>query len=731
MATFQKIDISNSHPMVAGMDLGPVGGQLRDKARRHSYWDPDVKFHSFRRRIGDSAFAPFISDTQFIESLYELAKGDPLMDPFEAKFKEAFGPYQQNDVPTFIKSLELYFTSSEHEIQPQIKSMLISAFKEVVDELLAVKTDEAPVSLEEAYGNMPSGTNSGLPYYTSRKWSKEMKDYYMKEASEILEGKVNMDQAWYVLGNRLQPKGLRNCKIRPFLGPKKSEYLAAQTVSIPLMRLMQKLECYQGYNGPHTLGPVFKRWFEDEAMELFISLDYSAYDATIVPFLMKLVLCAISTIFPESEKLCDALFLIYTEGGVMTPNFGKKKGLQIWLGSHGVPSGIGFTFATSLINRAVMKMYMKLMGITNYYHICNGDDTALCIGKDDMEKFSLSKLSEIAAQVGLVVNPDPRKQELCYKGKGNDLSKEAYITFLGRYFFESDQRGKMPIMRMAPGLFYWERYVHRNDFLNKLEWYQPGVHDASKIMMAADCITLIQKLENCKYHDKIKEFTHFVMLNTPGFLDPNLWVSDFADKIALITRTGRLSRLTGLLSYTSVRILFESHYTWMANTGKTVAQIFAEISQPSDGFPYGPFPDHEFIPDLRPEELMEERETQVLTTNTITAIEKPNTSVDPSTLSMETLMANVVNPETLLAAEEAKQKRKDNERSKKLRLHKLDRDDVVKQLKELELSNGSKVAIHKLKARISQLDLSIAELEELGAVDPSAKSEASGKGVKQ
>nr|AVA30703.1 RNA-dependent RNA polymerase [Partitiviridae sp.] len=517
---------------------------------------------------------------EFLEQSYEIARKDKHLRNFEQKFKDAFGPYNYDNPDALLDGLTKYYQDwdsiSKNWNKEDLK-LIKWAFNEVYLELAAVKRDsDRTLTLEESFKLVPVGTNSGLPYYTSKSWTPEMESEYKRLAMEMINGNWEVIPP-YVLQHRLQPKGWEKTKVRPVWNPSKAELIASGTVVRPVLELMQRLECYQGYNGPHTLPSVFDRWFKE--YELFLSLDYETYDALIHPYFMMMMMSVVDRLFPGNGKLLSAMLKYYTEGKILVPSRGKK-GLDVWEGTHGVPSGIGPTFMTSLINRAIVKIAMVKCGIDEYAHIANGDDTALAVSGNQKHLVNLQLISEIAAHYGFIINPDPRKQEWSDKAEWNEMSDEAYLTFLGRYYFETDTRGKMPIMRMATGIYYQERYIPKDEILAKLTKIEYS--DPDTVMLEADMIAIIQKLENCANHDNVKQYVHFIAKHTPYFLDVNLWKTERMNEVAKAVRSGRISAKLGVMDYVTVKELVNLQHAVESHYGKSYAELWELSPKPAN-----------------------------------------------------------------------------------------------------------------------------------------------------
>lgn len=584
MSNLNKIRLTEDHH-IAKLDgyKKAAYGNLLGLRKVHDYWSSN-NHYTFRRRVSSHAVAPTMSEIDFVNKVYEIASEDAKLEPFEAKFHAAFGPYCVYDPDVLLNNLEEYFENkAEFDLSDCDHDLLTMCFGSVTEELLSVKSkSDRPLTIEESLKELPAGTNSGLPYFTSRKWTDDMTNDYVNRAKSVIEGNHKVLYP-YVLQNRLQPKGISECKVRAVWNPDKSELIASGTVTRPMQKLMQRLECYAGYNGPHALPPIFERWFNE--YDLFVSLDFSKFDASISMQLTGMMMQVINDVFPGNEALLSALFIYYTQGPILAPTKVKeKKGVDIWHGIHGIPSGIGATFLTSLINRATMKFVMTSLDIPEdgYAHIANGDDTALAIKAEHASKFDLNKVSELYGKLGLIVNPDPRKQELSLKGVANEMSNEAYLTFLGRLYFESDSSGIMPMTRMATGIYFQERFIPEQDLIQKLKL--GDVPNARDYVVAADCIGIIQKLENCRNHSQLDALVPFIATQCAGLLDINLWYSKHMDKIAKIVRTGRASSKLPLMTYKSVKALLKYHNSLISvGTIKTISEAsFSDLPRYKD-----------------------------------------------------------------------------------------------------------------------------------------------------
>lgn len=502
---------------------------------------------SFHRRVGDDVMGfGHVAPNEFIDEVLKLGVQDERMRDFEIEHAKAFRPFELNDPLKLHSNLFEYYNEPELDYDDKL---LTQCFNEVIDELRSAKSFKLlrPLTLDESFKLIPSGTNSGLPFYTSSHWTNEMVLDYKSRAYLVQQGDPSVLYP-YIMQLRLQPKQ-DSVSHRVVWNPDKAELIAAKTITQPTLELMQELPYYRGYLGPHEMPPVMELMFK--FYDTYLSLDFSGFDKTVHKMQMnKLRLALLRLWGMEYEPEINALFHYYINGPILFANEQKK--LRQLNGAHGVPSGVGATFLTSLINRANWKYVAKRQNFSDedWFHLANGDDTAVALRN---VKVNLQAISDEFAKLGLKVSTDERKSHLTFKGE------KPYMVFLSRYYFEDDCNGVFPLTKAALTLYFQERYKTPEMTLTSLGFDQ-DVAGGTQIVRQSDLIGVIQRMENCKFHKSFDKFVNYVQFTTPTYIDPVLWDNQYTEQIAKnkSIRTGRGSTVHGLRSFKTVSIINET-----------------------------------------------------------------------------------------------------------------------------------------------------------------------------
>jgi hypothetical protein len=207
-----------------------------------------------------------------------------------------------------------------------------------------------------------------------------------------------------------------------------------------------------------------------------VSIDFSAYDASVKLHLQESVKSYLKSLFQMSESdILNEVFTRMGEIGIVTPE-------GIFYGKHGVPSGS--TLTNEVDSDAQYLVAGQIINPENVADI-NGDDGAYTV--DDPDKLISNFTSH-----GLVVNTD--KTHI----------SDTYFIYLQNYYskeFQSDGlvRGIYPIYRAYMRLVFQERWANFEDYgISGQDYYN---------------IRALSILENVRYHPLFRRLVQFVIDN--------------------------------------------------------------------------------------------------------------------------------------------------------------------------------------------------------------------------
>lgn len=367
-----------------------------------------------------------------------------------------------------------------------------------------------PLNPRNAVQTMVLSTNSGLPYLSRKR----------KVIESTLETFENQLAAQYpcVLFTRTQEGG----KTRNVWGFPFCESIREMTFYRLLQPLERLLPWRAVLGGPDALAQKITTLISyamRESLEL-ISIDFSAYDASISAPLLELVMRKLLYPFQdgvEKQAVIDRMLNI----GITTPE-------GVWSGPHGVPSGSVFTNPADSVAQWLIA---KKAGFDGGCQIQGDDGVYAHQSPDEMfDAFRRYGLSPNESKTHVASNESVFLQQL-YNPEYHDggVLKPIYPTF-----------------RALTRIVFPERWI--------------GLREESIAGRDYWNLRTISILENCKHHPAFSDLVKYVATHSKERLEPpsRESVAKIGELLAqsrggLVHRTG--DSLVGLQSFATVAIL--------------------------------------------------------------------------------------------------------------------------------------------------------------------------------
>jgi hypothetical protein len=479
-----------------------------------------------------------MTPTEVKEAVLSLLTDEDMID-VELKFADKYGDFIKQPFDEWADNLFPFFEPVKTNIK---EDTLQRAIREVYGEVADAIHDETgglwlePLSIEDAYGKVPSDGNSGYPFFTS-KWNRDphMVEYYLDQAERLLEGSNELIGTPHILWTRVQNDGEKS-KIRPVECPAKSEAIAARAMTDKLINVMKTMTQFSGFNGGDNvhryIAPMMNK-------EWLYSLDFSKFDAN-CQGIMGIVVKFVKTLYdPKYHSYFDNLLEFYQNVSLITP-----AGVMTGTGINGLMSGEGWTsligtFANAIsIKYTLMRMEEdgKLNSRSSTCVLSFGDDIALASD----ERLPLDDLANYMLEVGMICNKD--KQE-------ETNGPKARFSFLGYYYFKhrwfegipTDAMPVFPIMRMLSSLVFQERSLHVGKLMATVKGMNLSDEDRDEVIkllkddqLDVFIMSTVMRLNNLRNH---KDFSKMV-----AFVKSNAHIELTSDKVMPFSRLAEMFR---------------------------------------------------------------------------------------------------------------------------------------------------------------------------------------------
>lgn len=324
-----------------------------------------------------------------------------------------------------------------------------------------------PKSVGQTIDEMVLSTSSGLPFLTVKR---DVLDATVKDLDDLLSRRDPC-----VLFTRTQ----EDWKTRTVWGYPFADTILEQQFYQVVLPWRKKLVQRAALAGPDAVEREVTRLIRSCKDDWLLSIDFSAYDASLQPRLCVPALGRLLRKFPDSERK-RWIIERFASIGIVTPD-GVVSGL------HGVPSGSSFT---NEVDSEVQLMIAALLyggtqdweDVVNFPCTVQGDDGVYCTADPE-------SLMSHFREYGLSVNEDKshvaRNEVICLQNLYNP-----------KYTFGSVIGGVYPTYRALNRIIYPERWVE----LTKRD------------SRGSDYFALrtISILENCKRHPMFVDFVSYV-----------------------------------------------------------------------------------------------------------------------------------------------------------------------------------------------------------------------------
>lgn len=481
-----------------------------------------------------------MSDEEIKDNVMKLIPANDKMYDIEVKFAEKVGNLASLPFKDWVDKVVLLWRDVEFKPDEDLLHEAVHNVYCQMEDLLNGKL--TPISVNDAYEKVTKGRNSGYPFFTS-KWANnpEMVEYYKNEAENMLNG-VKMS-APRILFKRTQNGG-KTVKMRPVECPPKSEAIAAKCFTEVIIEAFKTSEQFCGFNGNTQIDSTVRKYLQ---YKYLLSSDFSEFDTRAKNFI-PIVFEMMNTLsYRQYDEYFKNLTKYYLNCQLITP-IGIMSGRNC---QNGLQSGDGWTSVIGTLTNAICNEYYRLKTDKEIKVLSFGDD---CVVVSD-DKIDTDQYSEIMSELGMLCTPS--KQE---------LSTER-LSFLGYYYFKEDLHkpdGKLhifPMMRAVTKLIYQETPMSLDSLIEEAIIEGVSDEDLENLVNAKkvgiDLLSHLQKLENCKNHDKFEEFVMLFAIYEPNQMHPHL-IKPFAP-LKNYLKNQRVNRKDGIINSMTYKVLLNLH----------------------------------------------------------------------------------------------------------------------------------------------------------------------------
>jgi hypothetical protein len=325
-----------------------------------------------------------------------------------------------------------------------------------------VKGRLRPLSIEIASSKLIKSSSAGLPYMSK-------KGLILNDAVNNYKSQVNKFPC--VLYTRTQEKG----KTRNVWGYPVSDTLQEQSVFQPYLAYERTQKHRAALQGPAATDLAVSLMLNDKREdEIIVTLDFSAFDASVAPSLSHLCFASIASRFQHAHA--EEIYRLYR----------RFITIPIWtpdgeiVGPHGVPSGSSFTNTVDSLAQWIasgQEYDCQIQGDDGLYRVQRGEYDSLL---DRMKSY------------GFIVNEEK-----------SDVFEDKEGSYLQRYYSQSYPNnygsglgGVYSAYRALARIKYLERWTNFSSM---------GIEGSD--FFALRTITI---LENCKHHPAFTELVIYV-----------------------------------------------------------------------------------------------------------------------------------------------------------------------------------------------------------------------------
>jgi len=331
-----------------------------------------------------------------------------------------------------------------------------------------------PLSIPKAAQYLKNTTNSGLPFYQKKG---KVKDLAVSQLNTLLQRRDPC-----VLFTRTQEGN----KTRTVWGYPIADTILEMSYYRPLLEYQSRLDWRSSVTTPSNVDNkvvLLMNQARGNGQSL-VSIDFSAYDASIKRRLIESAFIYIKSAFQKS----DHATLDYIKERMITIGLITPDGIKI--GDHGVPSGSTFTNEVDSIVQYLIAREFTNEELKNEQ--IQGDDGIYATNYPE-------ELLDHFRSYGLNVN-DTKS----YTSKEFCVFLQKYYSY--RYIDEGIVGGIYPTYRALGKLIYPERFIDFKEELSGKDYF---------------AIRTLSILENCKYHPLFRDLVEYVMSTDKYSLIPS------------------------------------------------------------------------------------------------------------------------------------------------------------------------------------------------------------------
>jgi len=332
-----------------------------------------------------------------------------------------------------------------------------------------------PVSVLDAYVNMPKGTNQGAPFFSA---NEKYREGSLRLAQEVVSNgysSYRKDDPC-LLYWRGQPRGIgESPKQRTVWGYPHWITILELTIQMALLKELKVLPEFSAWVSGDRVADTVTSMFGRAKGIALLSVDFSGFDASVPQRVVEVAFDVLRYSFhPSAHKLIDLIEERFLNIGLWTPE-------GILLDRKGaVPSGSGETNLIDSICHMLIAEYVGYFLRNEVSYTVQGDDGVWQFRRP----WQLDEVSSIVGDFGMVISSD----------KGGVNADAVYFLqniHLSSYRISGKCVGIRPILRVLNGMMSYER-------LSK-SWTS---YD--------DTIRWFQQCEAAKYHPKFHELAKFL-----------------------------------------------------------------------------------------------------------------------------------------------------------------------------------------------------------------------------
>jgi len=421
------------------------------------------------------------------EMLQEVSDtGISSVDDAEAVQADKIGPF----------SIQLPFLERIPDVQKYYTRVPVEydkyALRKAID--LVARQYEAhslyPLSIDEAFKQMPKGTNLGAPIFSSKP---EYLETVLRLAKEVeIDGFRSREVDPCILFWRGQPRGLHSLpKQRVVWGYPHYVTIHELRIQSAALPILQSKPEFAALRSADAVNHVITRIINEARTHKVnvMSVDFSGFDASAPDVLIDAAFEVIEYMFSRSSKrLLEWVKVQFKTIRMITP-------IGILRGLHGVPSGSGLTNWIGNVIQQILAHYCGfLLGNPILELTTQGDDGVWLFSRP----WIVEAVHKIVLGFGMNISADKggvSRDTVYYLQNIHDVS----------YTVEGLYPGVRPILRAINGMLSFE-YPRSKDWLgvdNTFRW--------------------LQQAESCKHHPRVSILAEFLFAHDAMLQDHSLY----------------------------------------------------------------------------------------------------------------------------------------------------------------------------------------------------------------